>query len=68
MCICYDSLVANNGCLIDAILKGSEILQCKEAIFNKEKSQKDGKAEIQELYQERDKHIKSLLLSEFCPG
>ena len=32
----------------------TEILECKEAITNKEKSQKNEKAEIQKLNQERD--------------
>ena len=45
-------------------LKESEILECKESIANREKSQKDGRAEIQELHQEWDQLIKSAMFFE----
>ena len=44
----YDSLLAKGAYLMVAILK--------EAIANKEKFQKDGKVDIQELCQEKDKY------------
>ena len=38
-----------------------EILECKEFTANKENFQKDGKAEIKGLHQERDELIMSVM-------
>ena len=40
----YDLFLAKKRHLTGAILDETEILECKEAVVNKVKSQKDGKA------------------------
>ena len=54
ICSNHDLLLAKEGYLSGTILNEKEIIKCKEAIANKEKSKKNGKMEIQKLHQERD--------------
>ena len=56
----YDSPFAKKGYLMSMISNKTGMLECKEAIANKEKAQKDGKTEIQGL-QEKDLLIKSAM-------
>ena len=44
-----DSLLTKNGYMMGIILKEAEILKCKKAITNEEKTQKNGKMETQKL-------------------
>ena len=55
----YFLLIAKKVYLVSTILKGSEILECKEDIFNMGKSQKGGKTEV--LWHEKDQLIKSAI-------
>ena len=57
----FDLLLTKKGCQVGAILKEIEILEHKEAIANKEKYQKDGRVGIEEVHQERDQLIKSMM-------
>ena len=49
----FHSLLMHKGYLKGAIFMETEITECKKVISNKEKSQKYGKAEIEEFHQER---------------
>ena len=71
---CYDLIFAKNMYLTSATLKKLDIIECKESITRREKSYKDGKVEIWELYHGREQLIKSamsllenLLIPEVCP-
>ena len=60
----HDSLLTEKGYLSGAILKESEILKAKEAIANREMTQKDSKMELKEFCQKCDhliKYVMSLL-------